>query len=368
MNITYLIDPNTNSNKYLTESSGYIAKALEKRGCKITYLNLPLRKYDVSTVIKQVFRKNILRTFADNSDHDLARKQALKISELIKINTDIIFSTLINPVAYLSTNIPIVVYSDNTFSGKNYLEQSAILNSDLAIFSTEWSAKNAMSNYRIDPLKIAVIPFGANINEPISIGIINNVVKHRRGDILKLLFVSTHWDVNAQRALDITEALNERGLPTELHIYGVGRNYPVKSKHIIKHEVEKTKINRNFKLTELIKDCHFLFLPELNDCASELFSRANAYGLPVITTNTKGNDSIIKDNLNGIVFPEDALPDTFTNYIQATYLDYEAYESLCLTSFDEYQNHLNWDTAAVKIIGLLERVKLVNELWTFGSN
>jgi glycosyltransferase involved in cell wall biosynthesis len=365
MNITYIINPNTKGNKHRDQSAQYIAKALENKGCKITYLTLPFRKYNLTTAFKFIFSKDKQQTISETRDHLYAKKQASKLSQLIKINTDIIFSTDIDPIAFLSTSIPIVIYTDSPFPGKNYMEQCAILNADLSIFSTEWSARNAIHNYKVDPLKIAVVPFGANVENPITAAQIKQIIELKEKHVLKLLFISSNWTKSAQAALEITEYLNEHGISTELHILGFQKNYP--QSPYIKRQVIRSYADNydNSFITELFKQSHFLLLPGINDCAQELISKASAYGLPVITSDTAGNSTIVHNNLNGFAFGEAADISDFGNYLADTFLNKTMYENLCLSSHDEYHKRLNWDTTAIKIIGLLEQVKLVHGLWTF---
>jgi hypothetical protein len=365
MNITYIINPNTKGNKHRDQSAQYIAKALEKKGCKITYLTLPFRKYNLTTAFKFIFSKNKQQSLSETRDHLYAKHQASILSQLIKVNTDVIFSTDIDPIAFLSTSIPIVIYTDSPFPGKNYMEQCAILNSDLSIFSTEWSAKNAIHNYKVDPLKIAVVPFGANIENAITSTQLNQIIELKEKLVMKLLFISSKWTEGGQTALEITEYLNEHGISTELHVSGILKDYP-QSPYIKRHVIRSYSDDYEISfITKLFKESHFLLLPGNNDCAQELISKACAYGLPVITTDTAGNRTIVQNNLNGFVFNETTSPADFGTYLADTFLNKNMYENLCRSSHLEYQNRLNWDTTAIKIIGLLERVKLVHELWTF---
>lgn len=97
-------------------------------------------------------------------------------------NVDVVFSPGTIPIAHLKTNYPIVFWADATFAGMidfypsfsnlcsrsirdgNRMEQAALSKCSLAIYSSEWAAKTALDNYDVNPQKVKVVPFGANIS------------------------------------------------------------------------------------------------------------------------------------------------------------------------------------------------------------
>ena len=85
-------------------------------------------------------------------------------------------------IAFLDTKIPIYYYSDATanllidyyffnlskLSRKelNRIESNALNKSKAAIFSSLWSAQDAISTYLADPNKVKIVKMGANIPPP----------------------------------------------------------------------------------------------------------------------------------------------------------------------------------------------------------
>ena len=67
----------------------------------------------------------------------------------------------------------------------------------------------------------------------------------------------------------------------------------------------------------ILFNTHLLFVPTRADCTPIVFCEANAFGIPVITTDTGGVSSIIKNGENGFAFPLDATPDEYANTIQS---------------------------------------------------
>ena len=101
---------------------------------------------------------------------------------LTTISSDVVFSPGTIPIAYLRTEKPIVFWKDSTFAGmidfysefsnlcteiienKNKMEQLALSKCRLAIYSSKWVASTATQNYDVDPAKVKVVLFGANIS------------------------------------------------------------------------------------------------------------------------------------------------------------------------------------------------------------
>jgi len=63
---------------------------------------------------------------------------------------------------------------------------------------------------------------------------------------------------------------------------------------------------------------------------------------------------VIKDGLNGKTFSKDANIDEYCKYISNLFLNYSHYKKLALSSFNEYQNRLNWSVAGEAVKKLLE--------------
>jgi hypothetical protein len=127
---------------------------------------------------------------------------------------DIIFSIWTNPIAYLRTEKPIVFWADATFAGLmtlypwysnlckenikngNKVEQQALTKCRLAIYSSDWAANTAIQNYDVDPTKVKVVPFGANISVNRTAQDINSILQKKDFDICKLLFIGKEWERN----------------------------------------------------------------------------------------------------------------------------------------------------------------------------
>ena len=95
----------------------------------------------------------------------------------------------------LKSNIPIVIWTDacqpgllDFYDSKDKLtevsyrhgveiEKLALDNSSLAIFSSDWAASIALNYHKINPSKVKVVPFGANVEHNKSIDEISRLIK-----------------------------------------------------------------------------------------------------------------------------------------------------------------------------------------------
>jgi hypothetical protein len=63
----------------------------------------------------------------------------------------------------------------------------------LAIYSSDWAAQSALKYYYVDPHKVAVVSFGANINFNRAQTDIPDMLKLKDIRIRKLLFIGGDW-------------------------------------------------------------------------------------------------------------------------------------------------------------------------------
>ena len=155
--------------------------------------------------------------------------------------------------------------------------------------------------------------------------------------------------------MEIARLLNEGGLETEVHIAGI-RNLPMETvpPYVINHGfISKSTDEGKKKLDSLFEQSHFLILPSEADCTPVVFSEANSYGLPVISTKTGGIPSIVLDNINGHTFGLEDSPEKFAAWIEDLFADRTSYERLALESFNTYNTRLSWKAAGNNLQKLL---------------
>ena len=297
---------------------------------------------------------------------------------LNKIEGGIIFSPGTIPIAYLKTNKPIAFWSDATFAvmenyyegfkglskrtvkNCNLYEKNALKRSSLAIYSSEWAAKSSIKDYGSDSSKVKVIPFGSNIHlkRTVSDIVENNNTKSK--SICKLLFIGQNWQrKGGETAVNVTKYLNEKYFKTELTIVGCTPPEPSILPdfiHVLGFIDKSDKEGENL-INNLYSENHFFILPTIAECTPIVFSEANSFGLPVITTNTGGISSVIKNDINGKMFDNKIDIPSCAGYIAGIFKNYDYYKKFSLTSFNEYLTRLNWELSIKKCISYMQRLE-----------
>lgn len=112
----------------------------------------------------------------------------------------------LNIMKYLLTDKPVIYMVDATWHAiSNYyesysnlldwnydqaelLEVAALSKASMIVYSNEWARKSAMEHYSVNPDKIKVIEFGANLDE-VSV----SVEEKWEDDVLNILFIGKDW-------------------------------------------------------------------------------------------------------------------------------------------------------------------------------
>ena len=355
----------------------YILKALQSTDLQIETIGGLRYTHDFIYKIKEVLYTRVLsKTYLMLWDPLLLKSFASQVEKaLASSDCDIVFSIWTNPIAYLRTDKPVVFWGDATFAGLNHfypgfnnycaetirsgnkMDQQALANCRLAIFSSEWAANTAINSYKINPAKIKVVPFGANIESTRNIQDVHTILRKKKYEVCNLLFIGKDWfRKGGDLAVEVAGLLNQRGIPTELHV--VGCDPPVSLPEYVKLHgfISKTSDDGKRYLDELFAQAHFFILPTRADCTPVVFSEAGSFGLPVLTTNVGGIPSIISNGKNGQAFGIIDEPEAYCVYIERLFSSKIGYEQLALSSYKEYAERLNWASAGRKVSGLLHEL------------
>ena len=358
--------------------TGYkIAQSLQQQNNEIDFISNLKYKANLSIVLKYGFNKIFKNSYDRFREPYVVKQYAKQILERLKPDADVLFSPGTLPISLLDSKKPKVFYTDATFVGMldfypaftglsresirigNYLDQCALDSSTLAIFSSEWAAQTAIDFYSADPKKIQVIPFGANLSSKKSFQEIQHIISKRSKIECNILFMAVQWNrKGGELALNIVRKLNILGLKTNLHIVGF-KKLPIEKipEYVINHGyISKSTKEGLDKIENLLSKCHFLLLPTQADCTPIVYSEANSFGLPCISTNVGGIPTIIKDEINGKLFSLNDNLDVYAAYIYAVFCNEKRYTDLCKSSFNEFQTRLNWDVAGSSIMKLLNQI------------
>ena len=301
---------------------------------------------------------NYLYTHTSGLSRRLGREASKALSE---ISCDVIFapagSTLL---AHLETGVPIVYLSDATLrlvidyytDFRNCLrshvrmaeqfETSAISRATELVYPSSWAAQSAVRDYGADPSKVHVIPFGANMEATPAT---RQSSKRSIKSSCELLFVGVDWQrKGGEIAVETVQALQELGVAAKLTVIGCrppsGRRYT--NVDFIPF-INKNAPEGRARLESLYTEADFFLLPTRAECFGIALCEANAYGLPVLATRTGGVEEIVREGVNGFLFPLEARGDQYAARIKEVLGDAEGYQRLRVSSRDQFETRLNWD-------------------------
>lgn len=351
-----------------------MCQALKRIGADIVWLqpkhnffyklvNLFFKVLAVST------RSKILR------DHTipLAKIESKSLKKQDIENCDILFAPFASTALYsLKTEKPIIYLSDATFAvmvdyyfkglvswnvkQANKIEQTALLKATHAIYASQWAYNSAIQDYNADKSKLHVIEFGANIDE-------QNIIPHKftYNGQLDLLFLGVDWTrKGGDIAVEATRYLNDKGIPTTLHIAGIQNldnniaNLPYVKNYGF---LNKNNPNDYNQLVSIIQQSHCLLLPTKAECAGIVFCESSANGLPIFTYNTGGVSNYVENGKNGYLLPIGSSGQEFGKKIYECLQSGEL-EKMSKTAVDAYNEKLNWTVWGQKIEYIIESLPL----------
>lgn len=355
-------------------SGYYISQTLKLSGFRIEYIGNLREKANTFFKAKTLIYRKLLRgNYLRDREPLILKSYAKQVKNaLLRLNPDVVFSPGTIPIAYLQTNKPIVFWTDSAFAGMvnfypgfsnlcresvrngNRMEQAALSRCSLAIYTSEWAAKTAVDNYDVDPRKVKVVSFGANVNCNRTARDIKEIITSKDFSVCKLLFIGVDWfRKGGDIALRTAEILNDQGIQTELHIVGCTPPFDVPWFVTLHGFISKSTKEGRKQLNKLLTESHFLILPSRADCLPMVLAEASAFGLPSLATNVGGIPTAIRDGKNGQLFPLEEGAKKYSDYIMRLMSSKEQYQHLAMSSFREYIDRLNWPLAGKKVCELI---------------
>lgn len=295
-----------------------------------------------------------------------------------KGNYSMVFASASSPVvAFLRTPLPIVYLSDATFhllvdyyeqfTGLSrfslyegeFVEGKAIAKSAAVVMSSEWARQSAITDYGANPDKVEVCPFGANTD----VDTVGHGQPHAEkissvGEECHLLFLARDWRrKGGQVALDAFRKLKQQGYNVTLTVCGCVPEHEQSMEGLtVIPYLDKGKEEDRRRYHEIMSRSHFLVLPTVADCTPMVFAEANAYGMPVLSTDTGGVASIIHPGVNGYLLPERASGEDYASVVEHHFFEQpEEYRRLVQSSRNRYEQALTWDKWGKRIEEVVER-------------
>lgn len=349
----------------------YVRKSLEDLGHEVYCIyqspKWPLVHRVIARVVRPFGKVYLLdRTVA------YSKAWARTIKKRIQPGTDAVLSLGTIPVAYLETEIPIYIYVDGIFEQMrtfykwenilkhnikeaNLVEQNAI-NKCTKIISCSLETTRAIEAlYDVRIGKTATIPLGANWDQSPTKEEVYSYISQRASNVCRILFCGVEWErKGADIVLETVHILHNRGVRVELHMCGL-KEVPVElPPFVINHGfVSKSTKGGLNKLKELFSTSHFLFVPSRAEAYGLVFCEASAYGVPSISHNIGGLTTIVENDVNGQLFELGTPHETFAEYIEKTFVDYNKYIELAYSSYERYESKLNWGVNGERLSELI---------------
>ncbi len=272
-------------------------------------------------------------------------------------------------ISFLETKIPIIYITDGTFSSclnyheslknltqksiveGNLIEQQAIQKSKYVIVSSEWAQKSVLNDYKANPEKVKLIPFGANFDLLPA----KNEINYSVPEQWKILFVGVYWEnKGGEIAFNAFKLLLEKGMNVSLTVLGCTPPAEFKRpKMTVIPFIDKNDLKGQEKLNQIYKEHHFLILPTRFDCTPIVINEASAFGIPCLVSNTGGVAGHLKENKNGYLIDYNDKGEGYATKIEYLIQHPEEYISLRKQTRELYDNSLNWDVWTTRFKELL---------------
>lgn len=263
-------------------------------------------------------------------------------------------------IRHLHTSIPSIYLVDATYRLMRdyyYRPQAASIDADAErraggayatasriIAASNWAKRSLVNDYGIDPRRVSVFEFGANIDD-------SDIVVRRRqwspGDEIQILFSGVDWErKGGEVAVEAVHLLREKGYNARLAIAGI-RKLPARyaSLPFIRNAgfLSKSDLEQSSRYIQMFDSSHLFLLPTRAECGGIVFSEAAAFGMPSITYDTGGVSDYVVDGVSGYRLPLSAGPAEFADRI-ASVLSDGSLSALSEGARELYLSRLNWHT------------------------
>ena len=330
---------------------------------KISALKREYLKYFKKIKYDESYNEIVAKNFAKQIELKLEKK---KIDFLITFDSSLI--------AFLNTNIPIILwtdllysdYYDHYFHRKNIsketkksikkIEKKAISNCYKVILSTNWALNKAKEKYEKMFYKFHLLHFGPSLRKSIPSSQINKFISKRSKKKLSLITLSVNWERKGlDKLIKLNKLLIQKGIKSQLTIIGI-KNKIIKDKNIkIINFINKNEEYGEEKISKNLTKNHFHLLFSNSEAYGISLVEANSRGLPNISFKVGGISQIVKKNVSGKLFDINENIELIANYIIKIFKNNKRYKKLCKSSYKEYRNNFSYEKIIPKLINILKR-------------
>lgn len=393
LTIAFVTHVNTNDRRIFSGTPFYISKYLNACcGNIIRIDNLIPDRMSVAYLLKnllgnraylllfEIIRCRLLALTGKNADWRMSASAARYCARQIKLRLNEISCDLIwvekscVSLHYLDTNIPIIYESDATFHAMigyypwfsnlsenavksgNETERSALQKATVVIHTSSWAKVSAVNDYGIEPQKIVVLPSPPNLDSQPDRDV---VLKERLSTVCNLLFVGVDWyRKGGNIASAVVAHLIHLGINAKLIICGCippeeGTVQPFVN---VTGYLDKNSEADRDALQQLFFEADFFILPTRAECMGISFSDAMAFGLPLIATDTGGVSTVVKHEVNGLLFSCNDSPETIAESIADIWNDKKRYSAMRCESRTYFEERVCVDVWAESVNRIIAEI------------
>lgn len=356
----------------------YISRCVELGGIKVERIGPLARRIHPVARACQLEAKLQRRGYPLDRDPHITRAYSAQVERHLEtVPCDLVFSPGTIPIAHLKKGRPLAFWTGATFGAMVHfypdysslskravrvgldLDTRALERASVAFYASEWACRSAVEVHGADPEKIEFVPYGANM--PISYGRheVRDLISKRPHDACRLLFVGVDWmRKGGDRAVEVARLLNERGLPTELHVAGSAPDSATELPRWVHLHgfVDKSTEPGAAQMRRLFEASHFLIHPVTAEAFGVVFCEAAGHGVISLSSRVGGIPSAVQEGVTGALFDVDAASEKYAEYVWRLMEDRSGYEEMALRAFDEYQRNLNWEVQAKRVRARLEKI------------
>ncbi|MEJ6981988.1 glycosyltransferase family 4 protein [Pedobacter sp. P351] len=252
-------------------------------------------------------------------------------------------------------------FSNYSFKAAHLIQKRALDLSDTVIYSSDWAIDSAVTFYKTDKNKFKKILFASNFKINLTESELDNFISVREKGIVKLLFLTADWErKGGPDAIAVLNRLNEQNLKAFLYVVGTDLPEIYKGhKNIIHYGfINKNSGEGEEKLVRLFRESSFLIMPTRVDTTPVVFSEANSFALPVISTNVGAIASVIEKNINGNYFEISEFVEMSSDFIKNNLPGTDQYYKLCRSSFDFYKSNMSWENVEEQFRNIVKNLTL----------
>ena len=377
MKLLFLNDKGHDDLKNWSGTTAHMAQMLEARGHRLYYIDYLTGNFFLRCLYRGWGILTGKQVKAHREPRVLNSMARRRDREKKKYDYDLIFTPNSMCLCYLEDDKPSVLYTDATYGGMegfypnftnvsartarygNFHEKMALETCTRAIYSSNWASRTAVDCYGIDPAKLDVINFGANVSVSYDDEQMVGMAEARwMAEERLLLFVGVEWErKGGPKALEAVRILAGRGYPVKLAVAGCRPELTEEEKQVaeVYGYLSKTDDGQARKLRELYEKSFLFFMPSLYECTAIVYAEAAAFGLPSVAADSGGVSNMVIEGESGRLLPGDASPEQYADLLEQMMKDREAYLLLCRKTAACSRRLFTWDSVGERVDQVLQR-------------